>query len=54
MDMQRTEGEGDDPIRDLRGETAVAVEDVATDHVLRGALAEGGDSWRDYGSWCEE
>ena len=44
----RTDGEGDDPVRELRGEAAVAVEDVAAEHVLRGALAEGGDGcvWR--------
>ena len=40
----RTEREGDRPVDELAGEAAVAVEDVALDEVLRGALAEGGQA----------
>ena len=43
--VELTDSEWDDPVWDLSGETAVAVEDVAAEHVLRGALAEGGDGW---------
>ena len=41
MTRGRTEREGDGPVDELAGEAAVAVEDVAPEEVLRGALTEG-------------
>ena len=42
---RRTECEGDSPVDELAGEAAVAVEDVAPEEVLRGALTEGRKAW---------
>ena len=42
---KRTESERDDPVWDVRGKAAVAVEDVATEHAARSTLAEGRDTF---------
>lgn len=41
----RTHGERNHPVDELGRKAAVAVEDVASDEVVRGALAEGRDAW---------
>ena len=45
FDRKRTKDHGNDPIRNLRGEASVSVEQIAPEKVLGSTLPSGGNSW---------